>query len=240
MTGSILNAVGIIIGTVAGLYGANLAPARQSNLKAALGAFTAFFGLRLVWNGINGSFRQVTVQLLIALLALILGRLAGRLLNLQKLSNRLGQYARRRIAAVRPDAPPPWSDGFNTCAALFCAAPLAILGSAADGLAGDFLPLAVKGVMDALAAMSFAAMFGGVSVALSALPVLAWQGTLTLLCTLFAAPFLTQHHLLDSVNVATGFQVVFVAVVIFDARRIEMADYLPALAVAPLLTWFWH
>jgi uncharacterized membrane protein YqgA involved in biofilm formation len=102
------------------------------------------------------------------------------------------------------------------------------------------LPLAVKGVMDALAAMSFAAMFGGVSVALSALPVLAWQGTLTLLCTLFAAPFLTQHHLLDSVNVATGFQVVFVAVVIFDARRIEMADYLPALAVAPLLTWFWH
>jgi hypothetical protein len=240
MTGSILNAVGIIIGALAGLSGKRLSPANQSWLKTALGAFAAFAGLHLVWAGLNGSFRQICGQILVALAALILGRPLGRLLRLQKISNRLGRFARLRIAAVTPAAKPPWSDGFNTCTALFCAAPLAILGSVADGLAGDFLPLAVKAVMDALAAMSFTAMFGGGGVALSALPVFAWQGTLTLLCAGYAAPFLLQHHLLNPVTVVAGLQVVFVSLVIFEARKIELADYLPALALAPLLAWFWH
>jgi uncharacterized membrane protein YqgA involved in biofilm formation len=240
VVGSILNAAGIVIGALAGLSGRSLSPASQSCFKTGLGAFAAFLGLRLVWDGLNGPFRQIAGQILVALAALILGRFAGRLLRLQKISNRLGQFARLRIAAAVPGKTPPWSEGFNTCTALFCAAPLAVLGSVTDGLAGNFFPLALKAVMDALAAMSFAAMFGAGGVAMSALPVFAWQGTLTLLCAAYAAPFLLQHHLLDAVNVVAGLQVVFVALVIFEVRKIELADYLPALALAPLLAWFWH
>jgi len=240
MTGSILNAVGIIIGALAGLSGKNLSPAGQSGFKTALGAFAAFLGLRLVWEGLNGTFRQVVVQIFVALTALILGRLLGRLLHLQKLSNRLGRFARERIANTAPGKKMPWSDGFNTCTALFCAAPLAIVGSVTDGLAGDFFPLALKAVMDALAAMSFATMFGVSSVAMSALPVFAWQGTLTLLCAVYAAPFVIQHHLLDPINVVAGLLIVFVSLVVFQVRKIELADYLPALVLAPLLAWFWH
>jgi uncharacterized membrane protein YqgA involved in biofilm formation len=240
MTGSILNSAGIIIGALAGLSGKRLSTANQSFLKTALGAFTAFVGLRLVWQGLNGSFGQMGGQILIALAALVIGRPVGRLLGLQKISNRLGQFARLRIAAATPGSRPSWSDGFNTCTALFCAAPLAILGSVTDGLAGDFLPLAVKAVMDALAAMSFVAMFRAGSVALAALPVFMWQGTLTLLCAGYAAPWLLQHHLSGSVNVVAGLQVLFVSLVVFEVRKIELADYLPALALAPLLAWFWH
>ena len=240
MTGSILNAVGIILGTLAGVSGKKLSSAHQSGCKTALGAFAAFLGLRLVWEGLNGSFRQIAGQMLIALIALILGRLLGRLLQLQKLSNRLGQYASGQIAGTVPGKKIPWSDGFNTCTALFCAAPLAVLGSVTDGLAGDFFPLALKAVMDALAAMSFVGMFGAGGVAMSALPVFVWQGMLTLLCAAYAAPFVIQHHLLDPVNVVAGLQIVFVSLVIFEVRKIELADYLPALALAPLLAWIWH
>jgi uncharacterized membrane protein YqgA involved in biofilm formation len=49
-----------------------------------------------------------------------------------------------------------------------------------------------------------------------------------------------QHHLLDPINVVAGLLIVFVSMVIFEVRKIELADYLPALALAPLLTWFWH
>jgi uncharacterized membrane protein YqgA involved in biofilm formation len=50
---------------------------------------------------------------------------------------------------------------------------------------------------------------------------------------------LERHHLLDSVMATDGLLVVFVGLVIFEVRKIELADYLPALAVAPLLTWLW-
>jgi len=33
---------------------------------------------------------------------------------------------------------------------------------------------------------------------------------------------------------------VYVAVVILEIRKVELADYLPALAVAPLLAWLWR
>jgi len=240
MTGSILNAAGIVLGGIAGLtVQKQLSAAIQNYLKIALGAAALFIGLRLTWLNVNGSFTQVAKQTVIIFLALILGRLVGRLLRLQKLSNRIGQPAREQIARASAGNKPAWSDGFNTVTLLFCAAPLAVIGATQDGLSGNILPLAIKTVMDALAAMSFAAMFGW-SAALAGLPVFAWQGTLTLLCSQFAQPLLAQHGLLDPVNATAGMLLVYVAVVILEVRRVELADYLPALAIAPLLAWLWQ
>ena len=46
-------------------------------------------------------------------------------------------------------------------------------------------------------------MFGW-GVVLAALPVLAFQGTLTLICAEWLQPFLKAHDLVDSVNAAGG------------------------------------
>jgi hypothetical protein len=119
---------------------------------------------------------------------------------------------------------------------LFCAAPLAILGSVQDGLSGYCYPLAVKAVMDGLATMGFVLLFRW-GVLFAALPVLAFQGTITLLCAQLLKPFLEAHRLVDSVNAAGGLLVFCVALVILELKKIELADYLPSLAFAPLLTW---
>ena len=152
------------------------------------------------------------------------------------MSNRLGRGARERIAAAKPGDPRRLSEGFKTCAALFCAAPLAILGSVQDGLSGYYYPLAVKAVMDGLATMGFVWLFGW-GVMLAALPVLAFQGTITLACAQFLQPLLEAHGLVDPVNAAGGLLVFSVALVILELKRIELADYLPSLVFAPLLTW---
>ena len=242
MIGTALNVAGILIGGLVGLARRKpLSPARESFLKVALGAFTVFYGLRLTWISLNGSFPQILKQLLIAVLALMLGKVTGRLLRLQKMSNRLGRDARERIAAAQPADPRRLGDGFNICAALFCAAPLAILGSVQDGLSGYYYPLAVKAVIDGLATMGFVSLFGW-GVMLAALPVLAFEGTITLVCAQFLKPFLETHSLIthgliDSVNAAGGLLVFCVALVILQLKRVELADYLPSLAFAPLLTW---
>ncbi len=245
MTGAILNAAGILIGSIVGLCrSAPLSEQSQAFFKLGLGAFTSFYGLRLTWLSLGGTFFLVLKQVLIALLAVMFGRLLGRLLRLQKASNHLGQYARRLIEQTRPDDPLRFSNGLNACAVLFCASPLGILGAVQDGLPGRpdgvgyFYPLALKGVMDGLAMLSFVRLFGPGSM-LAALPVFLLQGAITLACGVYLEPLLRVHALLDSVNAVGGLIVCTVGLVIFEIKKVELADYLPALAVAPLITWVW-
>ena len=106
-------------------------------------------------------------------------------------------------------------EGFKTCAALFCAAPLGILGAVQDGLSGYYYSLGVKAVMDGLATMGFVSIFGW-GVMLAALPVLALQGSVTLACAQFLKPFLEAHSLVDPLNAAGGLLVFSVALVILE------------------------
>jgi uncharacterized protein len=241
MTGTLLNVAGILVGGVAGLVRRQpLSPATESYFKIGLGVAIVVSGLRLTLLSLNGSFPSILRQLLIVILALALGQMVGRLLHLQRWSNRVGQRARQSIESSRPDLPGSAGDGFKTCAALFCAAPLGILGAIQEGISSPpyIYPLAAKALMDGLATMGFALLFGR-GVLLAALPVLAFQGTITLLCERIAEPFLRFHHLVDPVNATGGLLVFCVALVLLGLKRIELADYLPSVVVAPLLAWLW-
>jgi uncharacterized protein len=245
VTGAILNAIAILGGGIWGMLRPQpLSAQTQAFCKLMLGALAIFFGLRLVWLSIGGTFWGTCKQLLIAMLAVLLGNLLGKGLRLQKLSNRLGQAARKLIESARPNSPHRFSNGLNTCAILFCAAPLGWVGAVTDALptvpgdTGYYFPLAIKALMDGLAMMGFVGMFGpGALVA--ALPVFVCFGTVTMATGIYLQPFLREQLLLDSVNAAAGLLVMTVGVVIFEIRRVHLADYLPALAVAPLLTWLW-
>ncbi|HEY9175807.1 MAG TPA: DUF554 family protein [Verrucomicrobiae bacterium] len=240
MTGTFVNVAAILLGALAGLTLRRGIPAATQNwLKVALGALTIFVGLRLTWISVNGSALAILKLMTIVILAMMLGKLTGRLLRIQKGSNRIGQYARQRCAAARPGAPGQFNDAFTVCALLFCVAPLGPLGAIADGLSGHSWPLFIKAVMDGLAAMGFVSMFGW-GVLLSGFPVLAFQGTIALLCLRYAEPFLRLHSLADPVHATCGLLIVSVGLLVLEVRRIEVADYLPSLLYAPLLAWVWR
>jgi uncharacterized protein len=240
VTGAFLNALGILLGGLFGLaQRAPLSARTQDFFRRALGAAAVFCGLRLVWLHVNGTFLACAKQIFIALLALTLGNWLGKLLRLQKISNRLGRQASNLIAATQSKSPPKTGDGFIACTILFCAAPLGLLGAVTDGLLGDFNLLAVKAVMDALATVSFMKMFGWPA-ALTAFPVYAVLGAITLACRFYAVPLLGPTDLTNSVGVTGGFIACVVALVILEVRRVELANYLPALAFAPLLAWLLH
>ena len=214
-----------------------LSPAYQSRIKVGLGVFCVYVGLSTSWAAINGSFAQILRQLIVAALALILGNLIGKLLRLQKRLNGLGQWARQRLSAKGVPGPSRTSDGFVTCSLLFCVSPMAVLGALQDGMTGNFKTLAIKALMDGLATIAFTRTFGW-GVLLSAIPVLAYQGTITL-CAQALEPFLRDHALLDSVSATGGLLVCSIALIILELKKVPLADYLPSLACAPLLTWLW-
>jgi uncharacterized membrane protein YqgA involved in biofilm formation len=236
MWGTLLNAAGIVIGGAVGLTSRRQpSMTQQVALKGLLAALTVFVGLRLAWISLGSTVGQMGKQLLVVLLALIMGRVTGRLLHLQKLHNRLGRYARERLADTKPIGPQRFNEGFLVSTVLFCATPLGFLGAVQEGLGGHWGALGVKAVLEGLTAMSLVRTFGS-SVLVSVAPVVAYQGTVTLgarwLWTLAPHP-----ALVDAVNATGGLLVFSTALLLLSIRKIEVADYLPSLAFAPMLRW---
>jgi uncharacterized protein len=241
MIGAVINCAGIVAGGVCALAVKKPVPNRfQLFAKIVLGVLTVWFGLQLTWRSLNGSVAQVLKELGIVMLAMALGKLAGRMLRLQEFSNSIGRYATRALA---PDGKEKRSsDGFLLATALFCAGPLAILASVQEGLSETgFSPLfLVKAGTDGLATMAFCATFGWGPL-LSAIPVLAFQGLL-IRCVQALEPAL--HHqtrpLIDSINATDGLLIFCVALIILELKKVRVAEYLPSLVLAPLLLrWLW-
>src|SRR4051812_16752501 len=66
LIGAFVNVAGILIGGIVGLAKRKpLSVAQESWFKVALGAFTVFYGLRLTWSSLDGSFGHMLKQLLI-------------------------------------------------------------------------------------------------------------------------------------------------------------------------------
>jgi uncharacterized membrane protein YqgA involved in biofilm formation len=234
--GAFLNALGILLGALWGL--ARREPptaAAQKFFQSALGALTAFCGLQLVWLNVGVNFSTVVKQLFIAALAVVLGNWLGKLLGLQKISNRLGRHAGALLGGGTPSVKIRPADGFAGATILFCAAPLGILGAVTDGLADYFYPLALKAAMEGLAMTSFVKTFRW-PVALAAIPVFIFLNLLSLAVRFGVRPWLEAPALIASVNAAAGLVACATALVVLGVRRVELANYLPALALAPLLT----
>jgi len=237
VTGTWLNVLAILAGGVAGLVlRRGIPPATQGWLKIVLAVLTVYFGLRLTWVSLSGSLLSHLLELLLVGVSLGLGRATGKLLRLQEGSNAAGRYARAKMeSALQAGGGGRWTDGFAVCTALYCVAPLAFLGPVAEALGGDLAPLGLKAAMDGLATMGFVRIWGA-GVMLAALPVLAFQGTLTLLL-LMAEPWLASVHAAEAVSATCGLLVFCVALLILEVRRVEVAAYLPSLVWAGMLAW---
>lgn len=236
--GTWINVAAILLGGVLGIaIRRDLPAARQNQLRTAVGIGIILAGFHMVWTGLRlVSFGAAFGLIGIGLLATTLGRLLGKGIKLQAGMNRLGHFAGETFAkAQKRKDTVSFNDGFMACTVLFCVGPLSLLGPVQEGLGGDPFVLMVKAAMDGLAAFAFARVFGW-SVVLAGLPVLALQGTLTLLVAL-ALKSAPQPMLLHAVNVAGGLLVICAVLLVFEVRKVQIGDYLPALFVAPLLAW---
>jgi uncharacterized membrane protein YqgA involved in biofilm formation len=242
MIGAVINSAGIVAGGAWALAVKRpLSNRYQLAMKIVLGVYTVWFGLQLTWRSLNGSAGQILKELAIVLLAMVLGKLAGRGLRLQDFSNSLGQYAARLLSQTGGEK--RFSDGFLVATALFCAGPLAFLASVQEGLSSShFSPVfAVKAGTDGLATMAFCATLGW-SALVSALPVLAFQGAIirgveALEPMLRRQP---QAFMIDSINATDGLLIFCVALIVLEIKKVRVTEYLPSLILAPLLThWLW-
>ena len=86
--------------------------------------------------------------------------------------------------------------------------------------------------------MAFARTFGWGAI-LSVVPVIAYQGSITLAAKIIA-PHLHDPAMRASLNATCGLLVFCIALIILQLRKVELTDYLPSLGFTPLLAWLWR
>ena len=235
--GTFINAVCILLGGMLGLRLRRQLSARvQLKFRYFLALLTVVAAGGMIYKGAtdgDAGFGRFLGRFGIVFVALITGALVGRLLGFQKQLNKLGAYARERLSKSDEDGKGV-SEGFVTCTILFCVGPMSLVGPIEDGL-GRGVPFALlaKSAMDGVATLAMAPRFGW-GVMLAVIPVVSLQGTVTLLARSFE-PLKDNPELLASVSLTGGMMVMTIVLVILEIRKVPLADYLPALIVAPLM-----
>ena len=108
---------------------------------------------------------------------------------------------------------------------------MAIVGAIQDGIAGDFSTLAVKSVLDFIIV---AVMTGslGKGCAFSAIPVLLFEGSITLLARLIS-PIMTEQAV-ASLSLIGSILIFCVGVNLVWGKKLRVANMLPAVVLAVL------
>jgi uncharacterized membrane protein YqgA involved in biofilm formation len=230
LTGTLLNAAAVVIGTTVGLLVGSRVPERiGSTLTAGLGLFTVVIGVAMGLRIFNDPAVEAGDELAV-LSALLVGALIGELLRLHDGLEALGAWFERRLA--RGDAGASRiADGFVTASLVFCVGPLTILGSLANGLSGDTSLLAIKSLLDGVASIAFATALGA-GVYLSALTVLVVQGSIA--GGAFLLRDVMDERTVLAITAVGGLILVGVALRLLDLRAVRIASFLPALVLAPL------
>ena len=242
--GTLINALAILAFGLAGLWLSKQIPDQtQQRIRKFLAGLTFVVGGWMIANGIMDGWKGTENfwQFLglggIALLAISFGNLLGTWLKLQERLDRLGKAAKDRFAKLQNDESTTFSDGFVTCTILFTVGPISFLGAVQDGLEKIPTILLMKSALDGIAVLCFAPRFGP-GVLLSIVPVIAYQGTVTLLAS--RLDFMQEGDLVHaSFNLVGGMLVMTIVLVILEAQKVPLANYLPALVIGPALTQWW-
>jgi uncharacterized membrane protein YqgA involved in biofilm formation len=228
MIGTLANAGMIAAGGCVGLV---LKKGIRPQLENAIHQAT---GLAVIVIGLNGVISNMlaadpaTGEIsssgeLMLVFSMILGAIVGESLGIEEHLNRLGGLVEQKLHLSG------FAQGFVNGTLIYCVGAMAIVGSINDGLLGDSSTLITKGVLDGITSIVLAASMGP-GVIFSAIPVLVYQGAITL-CAGLLAPVL-QGELLHQIC-AAGFLLVACIGVNFmsDKFHIKVANFLPALLV---------
>jgi len=230
MIGTLTNVAAIIVGSTIGTLIRSRLPQKYID--------TAFqcAGLITIVIGISMALKSDNIVLIV--ISLIVGAIIGVALNLDGNTEKAANYLLKKFAKKTPNSQATNTsrlavEGFITASVLFCTGSMAILGAFEDGMGQTPNLLYTKSVLDGFASLAFASSFG-IFVAFSAIPVLIYQGALTLL-TVYVMQFMSDAMIADLTAVG-GILLLALGINIMRIKEIKVINLLPALLVIILLS----
>ena len=230
MLATVINVALVLAGSAAGLLFKNLISERLMSI------LTHALGLCVLGIGISNMIG--TQNMLCVIVCMVAGTVLGHAIDIERRLEGAGDFLRARL--VKDGGNSRFTEGFVSASLLFCVGAMAITGSIEAGLNHNYETIVSKGVIDGVTSISFAATMG-VGAAFSVIPLLVYQGGITLLAG-WVGPYLPEAVITEMTAVG-GALIVAIAVNMLGLgkEKIKVGNMLPAIflpiAYIPLAEW---
>ncbi|GHV81664.1 membrane protein [Spirochaetia bacterium] len=216
MLGTIVNTAVIVVCALIGCFLIRGIPERfEEILRKAI-------GLSIIYVGLKGAFDNQRVLLLI--MSLVIGAILGELINIDKLMNRAGCWAERKLGMSGGS----FSHGFVSASILFCSGSMAIVGSMQSGMSGNHETLFAKSILDGSISLVFGASMG-IGVVFSAIPVFLYQGAIALAS--MAVKDMLTPDIIREMSAVGNLLVAAIGFNFLSIKEIKVANLIPAIFI---------
>ena len=229
MTGTVINVITVVAG---GTLGTLLGERLPSRIRRII-----MQGVGLVTLAVGMSMAITTKNFLLVLISIVIGGILGEWWRLEERLDGAGKWLEAKASRFPLLARGEFTKGFVTASLVFCVGPMTILGSIQDGLSGDYTLLSIKSALDGFSSLAFAASMG-MGVTFAAITVLVYQGILTLGASLFQA--ILSDAMITEMTATGGVMILGIGLLLLEIKRVRVANFLPALAIVPLLVALWE
>lgn len=223
MLGTLVNVGAILVGSAIGLMLHTKLPKRVITIIfQAMGLFTLLLGAQMALK---------MEYLLLGIGSLVLGSIIGEWIGLEKYMNRFSEWVKRK-AKLKNEK---FSDGLITAFLLYCMGSLTILGAIEEGMNSNPDLLLMKSLMDGVSSVALASALG-IGVAFSAIPLLIYQGGITLLAGSVGDFF--KDSIINELSAVGGILLIGLGINILEIKKLRILNMIPALIIIIILTYF--
>jgi uncharacterized membrane protein YqgA involved in biofilm formation len=221
MLGTIVNCLAIIAGSLVGLLFKNGIPDRYNQtVMQAVGLAVLLVGLKTAIG---------SDDLLVIIISLALGALVGEGVGIENRLERLGKFLENKVSKGSGG----FAQGFVTASLIYCVGSMAIVGSLESGLSGNHATLFAKSCLDGIVSIILSSSLG-LGVMFSAVPVLLYQGAITLMASVLK-PLLVPA-VISQMSGVGGVLILGIGMNMLREKKIKVGNMLPAIFI-PLI-WF--
>ena len=232
--GTIINSAAIVAGGAVGHFTGKLFRQEQQDaLNKACGVSVLFIAIAGAMQGmlaIDGA-AIVSGKAMLVVLCLAIGTVIGELIGIEKGFERFGEWLKQKTGNAGDKQ---FVNAFVTASLTVCIGAMAIVGAIQDGILGDYSTLAVKAVLDFIIIAVMTSSLGK-GCAFSAIPVFAFEGSITLLARL-VSPIMTDLAI-TYLSLIGSILIFCVGVNLVWGKMIRVANMLPAVVLAILAAY---
>ena len=232
--GTIINTAAIIVGGLIGHFTGKLfKQEQQTAVNKACGISVMFIAIAGAMQGMlsidGGSI--VSGKSMLVVLCLAIGTITGELIGIEKGFERFGEWLKKKTGN---SGDKQFVNAFVTASLTVCIGAMAIVGAIQDGILGDYSTLAVKSVLDLIIIAVMTSSLGK-GCAFSAIPVLVFEGSITLLARI-VSPVMTDMAI-DYLSLIGSVLIFCVGVNLVRGKTIRVANMLPAVILAVIAAY---
>ncbi|MDW0111243.1 DUF554 domain-containing protein [Sporosarcina aquimarina] len=223
--GTLVNVALIIMGSLVGRIFKNI-PDRMKQ--------TVMYGIALAVMAIGIQMTFESTQILIVIISIVIGAVIGEWIDVDKFMEKSGKWLESKMPAQKGGT--GIAQGFVTATMIFVIGSMAIIGAIDSGLRNDHSVLMMKGVIDGFTAIILSSTLG-IGVIFAAVPVLLYQGIITLFSTQISrfVPDDLLQLFISEMTATGGLMILAIGLNLIGLTKIRVANFIPAIPVVAVI-----